>query len=749
MTTAEIVNVNMLDEALEYARRGWSVFPLHTPTPEGCSCHDPDCKNVGKHPRTVGGVKDATTDEATVQRWWSMWPDANIGLACGASGVLALDLDSYKDAYDGDRLLTYWEQQTTTNLTGRGGQHLLYQMPEGELLGNKEGELPAGINVRGHNGYIVLPPSLHECGRRYEWEEGYGPHEMPPQPLPQKLYDILKAAQTSKGSKANFSDTPTEKPSLAQWKLSGRIVELIYDGQNSEDRSESDQSVIAALVSRGATDDEILSVFEHYPIGTAGKFADRGQDYLALSIGRARSYLEAKNQAQRVVDSATGEIVELLPQPTIHLKDNGNGHKPVVVVSEVDESEVDEPEVSNPLDVHPTANLDLGMVNEMAAIVTEMTLAPPEFGQIVALTTMATALSNVSLHMSWGVIRPNIYAAIIAMSSFYHKSTAIDMARVFLRKAQLKERLLFSQMTGEGLLSHLQGNPAGIVLNDEIGRIFSSHNVKYTANLKADLTDIYDGMDVVRALSKGMVKVESPYVNILGGTTPEDFHEGVTFKDWRSGFLARWLYVQPVSKPNLRAMAGTYTEDHDQRISKLADKLLLCSRQPQTKFAFKDDTFDIWFEWQLAGLEKALSYGDNVAAPLLVRINTYALKFAMILAVAHGQWGTITPETMQTAVALADNYKANAYQLLTEKTNFGISGGKLDRVLKAIFRLQAKEQDGWITTKKLQQNTSLSKSELVPCLEKLVEIGCADAQHAGKGFKYHATGKDLPVKSWR
>src|SRR5690606_16501331 len=73
----------MLQYALEYARRGWRVFP---------------CRPGGKQP--VTGLRwrnEATTDEATIRRWWKRWPEANIGLATGGtgkgSGVVVLDVD--------------------------------------------------------------------------------------------------------------------------------------------------------------------------------------------------------------------------------------------------------------------------------------------------------------------------------------------------------------------------------------------------------------------------------------------------------------------------------------------------------------------------------------------------------------------------------------------------------------------------------------------------------------------------------
>ncbi|HLB64245.1 MAG TPA: bifunctional DNA primase/polymerase, partial [Anaerolineales bacterium] len=82
-----------MSAALAYIKREWHVFPLHTPLPNGqCDCRKPACENVGKHPRTRNGLKDATVDEAIIRGWWHGWPTANIAIACGPSRLVALDV---------------------------------------------------------------------------------------------------------------------------------------------------------------------------------------------------------------------------------------------------------------------------------------------------------------------------------------------------------------------------------------------------------------------------------------------------------------------------------------------------------------------------------------------------------------------------------------------------------------------------------------------------------------------------------
>lgn len=200
------MNTQLARSALWYARFGWEIFPLRPRT---------------KEPFGGIGVYSATADSDQIMDWWRRWPHANIGLHCGGSGLLGLDLDAYKETFDGAGFLARADEETVTNLTGSGGTHLLYAMPENARYTNATGNLPAGIDVRGFGGYLVLPPSIHPNGKAYRWELGYGPHEVPVRPMPHALRSILddaKAHQRIAG--------PPNKRAVAE---AVEIVEAVLD----------------------------------------------------------------------------------------------------------------------------------------------------------------------------------------------------------------------------------------------------------------------------------------------------------------------------------------------------------------------------------------------------------------------------------------------------------------------------------------------------------------------------------------
>jgi hypothetical protein len=176
----------MLDWALDYARRGWKVFPLfHVLKGGGCSCRprpNHPCKRIGKHPMTKNGVVDATTDEATIRQWWTETPHANIGFATGHNGRVVIDIDdgpkkdkegkligkkkgseSLKALVDANGELP----ETLTVETGSGGRH--YHFLSIHEIKNSASKVAEDIDIRGAGGYVILPPSNHESGGKYRW----------------------------------------------------------------------------------------------------------------------------------------------------------------------------------------------------------------------------------------------------------------------------------------------------------------------------------------------------------------------------------------------------------------------------------------------------------------------------------------------------------------------------------------------------------------------------------------------------
>jgi len=195
---------SMVGKAAEwYGRKGYPVIPLHSITPDGCTCCRSECDSPGKHPLILRWPENASRAATVIRFWWRRWPEANVGLVTGAaSGLVVLDVDV---RHGGHHSLEELERQhgdlpkTVEAETGSSGRHILFKHP-GTRVSNSAGLLGPGLDVRGDGGYIVVPPSLHACGRRYAWDPTRHPAHIEPASLPPWLLKALTQPKIPKES---------------------------------------------------------------------------------------------------------------------------------------------------------------------------------------------------------------------------------------------------------------------------------------------------------------------------------------------------------------------------------------------------------------------------------------------------------------------------------------------------------------------------------------------------------------------
>jgi hypothetical protein len=156
-----------LTHALRYATKGKPVFPC----------------NISKEPMTARGFKDATRDADQIKAWWQKDPSHSIGMPTGEkSGLWVLDID----LPDGEASLRNLQDEhgelpeTLTQKTGGGGVQYFFAYPGNSKIKNSASKIAKDIDVRGEGGYVILPPSGHPSGGRYEWVSLSKPVPAPP-----------------------------------------------------------------------------------------------------------------------------------------------------------------------------------------------------------------------------------------------------------------------------------------------------------------------------------------------------------------------------------------------------------------------------------------------------------------------------------------------------------------------------------------------------------------------------------------
>jgi hypothetical protein len=144
-------NGNLKKAAIAYAEAGLKIIPLN-----------------GKIPAIKGGhgYLDASRNINQIKEWWSKYPNANIGLACGENSITVLDFDP-RNGSDKTKEKLINERgplpKTSRQTTPRGGEHLVFRNDDGVIY-KSPGK---GVDVI-TNGYIVVAPSETKNGT-YDW----------------------------------------------------------------------------------------------------------------------------------------------------------------------------------------------------------------------------------------------------------------------------------------------------------------------------------------------------------------------------------------------------------------------------------------------------------------------------------------------------------------------------------------------------------------------------------------------------
>ncbi len=272
----------LLASALEAAARGWHVFPLRAGAKQPALHGYDRCPRTGPcTTRHAGWEQRATTDPDRIRAAWgtgtSTGAGFNVGIACGPSGLVVVDLDATKP---GDQVPERWTEvpgvgdgqdvlavlaedatgcglaaETYTVATPSGGLHLYYRAPAGVELRNTEGDRGRGlgwkIDTRAHGGYVVAAGStLGQPGRAYRVLDDRDPVPLPgwlaerlaPAPLPAAPTTPITASRGRSryldaaihGETTKVLDAPASQRNACLYAASVALGQLVAGGAVTE-----------------------------------------------------------------------------------------------------------------------------------------------------------------------------------------------------------------------------------------------------------------------------------------------------------------------------------------------------------------------------------------------------------------------------------------------------------------------------------------------------------------------------------
>lgn len=301
-----------LDFALMYARGGWRILPLHTPTVGGCSCGRPDCTKPGKHPRIPSWQHDASSDQSTVTQWWTKWPDANIGLVL--DGLAALDVDPRHGGLDSLAALENEYEPLEVRArqrSGSGGWHYLYLADE--TIGMARGFQPGLDFLTGSGCYICVEPSRHSSGGTYEWTDAPHPLSEPRDQIELTMPPawLLALGRRNSGGAA-IGSAPRDARPAERVAISRILEDALARVQGGEGRNNSGLWFFTQLRDNGYSREEATQVKKQWAEAANG--ATPGGDRYTLAEADAslkQAYRRAPRDAWKQPDTGAGLVQEI------------------------------------------------------------------------------------------------------------------------------------------------------------------------------------------------------------------------------------------------------------------------------------------------------------------------------------------------------------------------------------------------------------------------------------------------------
>jgi hypothetical protein len=276
--------------ALRHAAAGFSILPVNV---------FQDQNGDWKKPPMIRDWRNrATTDARQVHEWWKEFPNAVAGIELGRSGLIVIDADRHEADADGVAALARLRPNHDGDfahpiiLTAGLGEHHYYRQPAGKLLGNGEGQLPHGINIRGSGGFVVASGSVRPDGAM--WEQASDTPELCEAfrdnaiaELPGWLVEILSARlpRTDSPPLSLAAPSSSREQAYAQAAVKSCVAELETTARSSRNNKLNAIAYhLGGMVARGWMDQQDVTEHLVAASGRNGLVADDGADSVRDTI---------------------------------------------------------------------------------------------------------------------------------------------------------------------------------------------------------------------------------------------------------------------------------------------------------------------------------------------------------------------------------------------------------------------------------------------------------------------------------
>ena len=712
--------------ALAYALQlGWHVLPL-----------DPGTKKpLGRLvPR---GFLDATTDEATIRAWWTTHPDAGIGIAMKASGLVTVDVDPRNGGIETMERLEATHGALVSDVlafTGGGGEHRVFASG---LVDGLPGKLGAGVDLKA-DGYIAAEPTLHPSGKRYAWEASSDPlHGAVPSTLPGWVRDLARSPMVA-------ANIPTAR--------------LVDPKQVAELRE--------ALSVLSADDYHRWVAFGNalVELGQAGfllwdEWSQKSAKYDPSAMVRKwRSFKPGTMRIESIFHIAqqAGWVNPMsIPEPA-----------PALPVQQV---RMAAPPATTPA---PLSLLTLPGVLGLAVDWVNATSHKPQpafaVQTVLAFACAVLGRRYVTTHRNW----PSLYFLNVGKSGSgkEHAKWALE---------QLLEACDLGHLIGpagytssSGVLSALHDQPSHVTVIDEFGKQLEEASVKNNVRARSAITTLIEawgrsdgvlrpqgystfGMSSKDAAAIKERSVRNPALTLLAMTTPDAFFESIGSASARDGFLNRFVIVESEVGRQVGGLRDTASIPVPEAViawahamrapgaAMLVNPDLNSSLAPTpTVVPIDPAAMELFRAFEAECVGRMDSHDTDGLAEMFGRCNEQAMKMAPLLALGDGAQAVQGPHA-----AWSINYVRHHVLRTVARLRSSVADSEFEHTKKQVLELVLGSGERGMTERDLHKSSrrfrALAQRQQVDLLNSMQFVGLVARVEVPS-----SSGKGRPRTAW-
>lgn len=640
---------NFFDIAMFYTKHNIKVFPV---------------KRQDKKPLCANGFKSATADKVVLQEWNNKFPNCNVGIPTGhINNIFVVDIDGEQGFKSLNCLeLIYGKLDAPTVITGKG-KHLYFKMPENVELKCSTNKIADHIDIRANGGYVVAPPSIHENGHRYTWENFIPNQDFPEAPswLISLIANAEKQPLPVSGVLEEIASAPEGKRNDTLYK---RSISLIGRAMRKNlNMAEIKENIINAAMQSGLSTEEALKTFDN-----ALKFAETHCD----------------NQEENEPDMDILKTKILLPAPKLNTKIFKGLENWVNQTAESTNAPVDYVAFSLLAGAAGVVGLSRSISPwagwEESCCLWVGAIGEPSSGKTPATTPIRKILNEIEIS------RKNKYSDKLAE---WKREREVAKQRKKEWEEKVKEnpdtasnfpseaiipakpqtyRFVYGDTTQEALTSDMERNIKGAILfRDELSAWISGMNRYNSGNSERGFwLEAFNGNKFICNRVKfddERLEIQNLLVSVFGTIQPQRLIDTV-LSDRGDGFLARFLWVYPELKPAAVPQNIVLPESVLTAFKNLDSLLDPYAKNTETQkkcLPLSIEAQQIFNTWYLTHLNKS-QQEESILKYFLGKGQGYVLRFALLLELLW--WASskypepteISLEAIQAAIELYDTY---------------------------------------------------------------------------------------------